>query len=257
MLVNVFSHRRTVLSLILIVILIAVGVLVFKWRANSNALWQIISQQCLPNQRASQHPEPCIKIDEIAGFVMLKDRIGLLQFLLMPVAKISGIEDPILLYPRTPNFFAQAWEQRSFMADKLGKPIADQDISLAVNSPYGRTQNQLHVHVSCIRSDARSRLSELHPTPTERWSRLPGGLLGHDYLVRRMSANELQQREAFRLLADEVDGARGNMAHFGLAMTSLPDGDLLLLATELDLLTLNFASPEEIQDHNCSVLTSK
>jgi CDP-diacylglycerol pyrophosphatase len=30
-----------------------------------------------------------------------------LQFLLMPVAKISGIEDPILLYPRTPNFFAQ------------------------------------------------------------------------------------------------------------------------------------------------------
>jgi CDP-diacylglycerol pyrophosphatase len=71
MLVNVFSHRRTVLSLILIVILIAVGVLVFKWRANSNALWQIISRQCLPNQRASQHPEPCIKIDEIAGFTEL------------------------------------------------------------------------------------------------------------------------------------------------------------------------------------------
>jgi CDP-diacylglycerol pyrophosphatase len=105
MLVNVFSHRRTVLFLILIVILIAVGVFVFKWCANSNALWQIISRQCLPNQRASQHPEPCIKIDEIAGFVMLKDRIGLLQFLLMPVAKISGIEDPILLYPRTPIFF--------------------------------------------------------------------------------------------------------------------------------------------------------
>jgi hypothetical protein len=51
---------------------------------------------------------------------MLKDRVGLLQFLLMPVAKISGIEDSILLYPRTPNFFAQAWEQRSFMADTVG-----------------------------------------------------------------------------------------------------------------------------------------
>jgi CDP-diacylglycerol pyrophosphatase len=100
-------------------------------------------------------------------------------------------------------------------------------------------------------------LSNLYPAPAKRWSHLPGGLSGHDYWVRRISADELQQRQAFQLLADEVDGARGNMAHFGLAMTALPDGDLLLLATELDFLTLNFASPEELQDHACSVLAPK
>ena len=257
MFVKSFFHRRRVLSLILVLTPIALGTLVVTRRTNSNALWKIISQQCLPDQRAFQHPEPCAKVEETAGFVMMKDRIGPLQYLLMPVAKISGIEDPILLDPGTPNFFAQAWQERHFMADKFGKPIADQNISLAVNSTYGRTQNQLHVHVSCIRSDVQRRLSELRLKLTERWSHLPAGLSGHDYLARRISANELQQREAFRLLADEVDGARGNMAHFGLALTALPDGDLLLLATELDLLTLNFASPEEIQDHSCAVLTPK
>jgi CDP-diacylglycerol pyrophosphatase len=257
MFVKSFSLRRRVLSLILISTLIALGTLLFTRRGNPDALWRIISQQCLPNQRAFQHPEPCAEVDETAGFVMMKDRVGPLQYLLMPVAKISGIEDPILLDPGTPNFFAQAWQQRHFMADKLGKPIADQNISLAVNSWYGRTQNQLHVHVSCIRPDVRNRLSDLHPTPTERWNHIPGGLSGQDYLVRRISANELQQRQAFRLLADEVDGARGNMAHFGLAMIALPDGDFLLLATELDFLTLNFASPEELQDHDCSALTPK
>jgi CDP-diacylglycerol pyrophosphatase len=252
-----FSLRRGVPSLIVISTLIALGTLLFMRRGNPDALWRIISQQCLPNQRAFQHPEPCAKVDEAAGFVMMKDRVGPLQYLLMPVARIGGIEDPVLLDPGTPNYFAQAWQQRHFMADKLGKPIADQNISLAVNSWYGRTQNQLHVHVSCIRSDIGSRLSDLLPAPTEHWSHLPGGLSGHDYLVRRISANELRERQAFRLLVDEVDGARGNMAHFGLAMTALPDGDLLLLATELDLLTLNFASPEEIQDHGCSVLAPK
>jgi CDP-diacylglycerol pyrophosphatase len=257
MFVKSFFHRNKVVSLLLILTPIALGTLLFTRRTNPDALWQIISRQCLPNQQAFQHPEPCAKVDETAGFVMLKDRVGALQYLLMPVARISGIEDPILLDPGTPNFFAQAWQQRTVMADKLGKPIADQNISLAVNSWYGRTQNQLHVHVSCIRSDVRSRLSDLLPTPTEHWSHLPGGLSGHDYLVRRISANELQQRQAFRLLADEVDGARGNMAHFGLAMTALPGGDLLLLATELDVLTLNFASPEEIQDHGCAVLALK
>jgi CDP-diacylglycerol pyrophosphatase len=257
MFVKSFFQRRRVLTLILVLTPIAMGTLLFTRRGNPDALWKIMSQQCLPNQRASQPPDRCAKVDETAGFVMLKDRVGPLQYLLVPVARISGIEDPILLDPGTPNFFALAWQQRHFMADRLGEPIADQNISLAVNSWYGRTQNQLHVHVSCIRSDVRSRLSDLHPTPTERWSHVLGGLSGHDYWVRRISANELQERDAFRLLAEEVDGARGKMARFGLAMTALPDGDFLLLATELDVLTLNFASPEEIQDHRCAVLTRK
>jgi CDP-diacylglycerol pyrophosphatase len=250
-------HHRKMRTVILVASLIALGAFLFKWLTHSDALWQIMIKQCLPNQRASQHPAPCAKVDETAGFVMLKDRVGPLQYLLMPIDKITGMEDPILLNPGTPNFLALAWQQRHFMSDKLGRPIADDDILLAVNSKYGRTQNQMHIHVSCIRPDVKHRLSDLRPPPTEGWSHVPGGLLGHDYLVRRMSETELQQREAFQLLVDEVDGARGNMAYFGLAMTSLPDGDFLLLVTEFDPLRLNFASPEELQDHHCDVLAPR
>lgn len=82
--------------------------------------------------------------------MVLKDRNGPLQYLLMPTAKITGIESPQVLQPDTANFFALAWQARHFMADKLGKPIDDAAISLAINSEYGRTQNQLHIHISCL-----------------------------------------------------------------------------------------------------------
>ena len=55
--------------------------------------------------------------------------------------------------------------------------------------------------------------------------------------------------------ADEgVPEADKKMGHFGMAMVSLPGGDFLLLASERDLLKLNNASTEEIQDHKCAVL---
>ncbi|RTF45706.1 CDP-diacylglycerol diphosphatase, partial [Serratia marcescens] len=47
----------------------------------------------------------------------------------------------------------------------------------------------------------------------------------------------------------------GRMGSFGLAMTALPDGDFLLLATERSLLPFTLASAEEIQDHDCRLLT--
>jgi len=44
------------------------------------------------------------------------------------------------------------------------------------------------------------------------------------------------------------------MGSFGPAMTALPGGDFLLLATERSLLPFTLASAEEIQDHDCRVL---
>ena len=38
------------------------------------------------------------------------------------------------------------------------------DISLAVNSVYGRSQNQLHIHIDCVRSDVRNALRAADPT---------------------------------------------------------------------------------------------
>jgi CDP-diacylglycerol pyrophosphatase len=47
--------------------------------------------------------------------VLLKDRNGPLQYLLMPTYRINGIESPLLLKSGTPNFFWQAWQSRGVL----------------------------------------------------------------------------------------------------------------------------------------------
>ncbi len=239
-----------------VALLATIAIAFYFWRkpAHPDALWRIVSRQCLPNQRQNHDPAPCAQVDEQAGFVVLKDRNGPLQYLLMPSAKITGIESPQLLQPDTANFFALAWQARHFMADQYGKPIDDAAISLAINSEYGRTQNQLHIHISCLQPAVKTRLAQLQGSFSEQWQPLPGGLLGHDYLARRVTASELKQQGAFRLLAQGVAGAADKMGSYGMAMTVLPKGDFLLLAVQRDLLRLNMASAEEIQDHRCRIL---
>lgn len=83
--------------------------------------------------------------------------------------------------------------------------------------------------------------------------------MGHEYLARRVTETELAQRSPFLMLAEEVPEAREHMGRFALAMAMAKqsDGSLVLLATERNLLTFNRASAEEIQDHNCAILTDR
>ncbi|WP_413530026.1 CDP-diacylglycerol diphosphatase [Rahnella inusitata] len=247
--------RRLILPLLLLLIVIAAALWYF-WphSSNPNALWNIISQKCLPNQRSNGKPAPCAQVDEQQGFVVLKDMNGPLQYLLMPTARITGMESPALLEPATPNFFSQAWAARHYMAEKYGKPIDDSNVSLAINSQYGRSQNQLHIHISCLLPEVKNQLIKDGAAMGYNWQQLPDKLLGHTYLARKVTPAELNQRGAFRILAEGVPEADKKMGHFGMAMVSLQGGDFLLLASERDLLKLNNASTEEIQDHKCAVL---
>lgn len=74
--------------------------------------------------------------------------------------------------------------------------------------------------------------------------------------ARRVTEAELAQRSPFLMLAEEVPEARQHMGRFALAMAQQSDGSLVLLATERNLLTLNRASAEEIQDHRCAILNA-
>jgi CDP-diacylglycerol pyrophosphatase len=249
------SVRRGLLLCVTLLAVVAAALYFWLKPSHPDALWRIVSRQCLPNQQAHGNPAPCAQVALPDGFVVFKDRNGPLQYLLMPSAKITGIESPAVLDATTPNFFAQAWQARHFMADRYGKAIDDADISLAINSEYGRTQNQLHVHISCLLPAVKNRLAQIGPAFTEQWQPLPGGLLGHDYLARRVTPAELERQGAFRLLAQGIARAEGRMGSFGLAMTALPGGDFLLLATERSLLPFTLASAEELQDHDCRLLT--
>ena len=245
--------NRLLLGLI-IVLLAAAGVWKFFFSGNPNALRHFVIDQCVPNQELHQAPAPCASVDLQGGYVLFKDRNGPLQYLLMPTYRINGTESPLLLNPQTPNFFWQAWQNRQVMSERRGSAVPDSAVSLTINSRTGRTQNHFHIHISCLRSDVRQKLDEEVAAIGTRWMPLPERLRGNVYLARRATEAELAQKSPFLMLAEEVPEARDHMGRYALGMVQQNDGSFVLLATERDLLTLNRASAEEIQDHQCSIL---
>ncbi len=93
--------------LVMIVIaVVAAGIGYWKLTGEeSDTLRKIVLEQCLPNQQENQNPSPCAEVKPNAGYVVLKDRHGPLQYLLMPTYRINGTESPLLTDPSTPNFF--------------------------------------------------------------------------------------------------------------------------------------------------------
>ena len=228
--------------------------------ADPDALWKIISTQCLPNEKEYGQASPCAVVDindgEAKGYVVLKDRDGDTQYLVMPTAKITGIEDPAVLAPGAANYFADAWLQRHYTIDAAKAALPREALSLAVNSAFGRSQNQLHVHIDCVRADVRDAVRRQLAAIGDKWAPLGEPLAGHRYRAMRVPGDDLAA-DPFTLLADGIPGAREAMGKQTLVVlgVTLPDGKpgFVILDDELNLSVNDRASGEELQDHNCAI----
>jgi len=225
---------------------------------NGQALWRIVHDRCAPDQRDHASPAPCalvsLKDGEAHGFVVLKDRDGVAQQLLMPTAKITGVEDPQLLAPDAVNYFARAWDERGRVQASLGRPVGRTELSIAVNSIYGRSQDQLHLHIDCVDAGvaASLRATEVPASGSDR----PITLKGHPYRVRWLAADQLDATNPFKVLAQTMPGAREAMGAWTLALVGgvRPDGQpgFYLLANRADPAAGDPGSAEELQDHSCA-----
>jgi len=225
---------------------------------NGQALWRIVHDQCVPDQRAHGDPAPCARVSiaagEAHGVVLLKDRDGVAQYLLMPTAKITGVEDPAILEPEAANYFAAAWDARGDVEARLGRALDRTQISVAVNSIYGRSQDQLHLHVDCLDGAVGAALRAAPPPPTDgRWSQVR--LKGHAYRLRWLDAAALSSANPFKLVAGELPGARKAMGAWTLALVGARRADgaegFYLLADRADPAAGDRGSAEELQDHDC------
>ncbi len=229
--------------------------------ADPSALWKIVSEQCVPHEQAARDPSPCSEVDLTngldRGFAVLKDINGVAQFLLIPTARISGIDDPAILAPNAPNYWAYAWNARTFVEGRLQTALPRDAMSLAINSSVGRSQNQLHIHIDCIRPDVRAILKANLDKISDVWTFFPIALAGHTYRSIRINQETLGEVDPFRVLADADPRARANMAHHTLVLAgaTFPDGTngFVLLDDHADLLAGDFASGEQLQDHTCAV----
>ncbi len=242
------------LLFILLIILVLAAVLWFFFgRANPDALWQIVNQQCVPNQQQKDDPAPCLKVDLTQSYVLFKDNRGPYHDLVMPTDKVSGIESPLLQIERTPSYFSQAWNNRDHLSIEMSKPLKDQWISLAINSKYGRSQNQLHIHIACLRQDVHNTLSEQAQNIDHQWRPLAEKLVGHQYLAKKLTGTDLLKEDPFRLLQSFVVEQGDSIDNYGLALAISPQGEMILLANRLKLTDLNLGSAGEIQDYQCAV----
>lgn len=229
--------------------------------ADASALWHIINERCVPGQAAHQDPGPCSIVDLSGGvdhgWVLLKDRTGVAQFLVMPSARISGIEDPAILKPDAFNYWAPAWQAQSFVDERLKTTLPRDAVSLAINSSVGRSQDQLHIHVDCVRADVRVAVNAHLDAVGTAWAAFPVPLAGHPYRAMRIGQATLAGVNPFRLLADADPAAAADMGHHTLVVVgaAFPDKTLgfVLLDGHADAATGNRASGEELQDHACAV----
>jgi CDP-diacylglycerol pyrophosphatase len=231
------------------------------WAADPSALWKIVDGKCVPHEAAAHDPSPCSAVDVAGGaekgFAALKDMYGVAQFLLIPTARISGIEDPAILAPGATNYWNAAWQGRHFVEERLHTALPRDAVSLAINSVYGRSQNQLHIHIDCVRPDVQDALAANLDQVVDTWTVFPTPLAGHSYRSIRIDQPTLEGVDPFRVLADADPRARADMgAHtlvvIGARFRDGRDG-FVLLDDHLDLAAGDFASGEQVQDHSCAI----
>ncbi|VEB45713.1 CDP-diacylglycerol pyrophosphatase [Chromobacterium violaceum] len=144
----------------------------------------------MPAQQGQGLPGPCAEVKLQQGVAVLKDRNGPLQYLLIPTDKVSGIESPRLLGDDVPAYWRAAWQARRYLDARRGQPLPRLALSLAINSEYGRSQNQLHIHISCTDPTVRQQVDDLADGLKRRWRQLPVELKGHAYWARRVDADQ-------------------------------------------------------------------
>lgn len=203
----------------------------------SNALWRVV-QQCgvTPDHR------PCTVYDPEKGYVLYKVKAGKGQYLLLPTRRLHGIEEEALLKADTPDYVQAAWTHRNLVSRAYGRSIPDDRLSLAINSRTIRSQEQLHVHIDCLRADIWQIVTGLKGEQGDVMLR------GHEYhwwLISSLTPSPLLSVPFFPEGADSQE--RG---YYGLVITPLK-GQFLLLRSRAH--GMNWAFTEELQDHRCGL----
>jgi CDP-diacylglycerol pyrophosphatase len=183
---------------------------------------------------------PCTIVDRAEGFVVIKDDSPAKPdaWLIVPATEVTGIEDPRALRPPVVAFWSLGW--------RVGQDLLDRpprDIGLAINSRAGRTQDLLHIHISCVLPAVRDALAAAPIGP--EWASEPFlDLKGDAYNVRKVAS--LDPSPFLRLR--ELPGARADMADQSLAVIGAGDGWYLVTdSTEPGVV----AEAEKLLDQDC------
>jgi CDP-diacylglycerol pyrophosphatase len=220
-----------------------------------NVLWRIVHDLCVPAaRRGGPLPSPCIAVDERAGYILMKDQVGVSQFLLLPTTRVTGMEDAAVLAADSPDYWKLAWDQRHYVDERLHTRLTPAQVSLAVNPVLARTQDQLHFHIDCISGPAMAALSEARDTLSTQWKPMAATALA-GFRARFYDGQE----DPFKLLDENLRSYGGIMLQQSMLRTAVDMGngqyrDVLLVTQDN-----GYARPnaEQLQDHECRILKAR
>ncbi|WP_118183392.1 CDP-diacylglycerol diphosphatase [Paraburkholderia phosphatilytica] len=221
-----------------------------------DALWKIVSMQCVPSQRDHGNPGNCTTVDLQKRYAILKDISGKAQHLLIPTDRVTGIESDQILYAGSPNYWLDAWGARHDVDASLHHALNDQQVGLEINSKFARSQQQLHIHIDCMRTDVTAALDQHASDPPLRWRWET--LDGQRYRVMRVTALTGDQ-DPFRIVArDHTDSAAmatQTILVTGAGTSAAQSGWFVVNSgTDVDR---GSASAEVLLDHSCKVVDSQ
>jgi CDP-diacylglycerol pyrophosphatase len=210
-----------------------------------NSLWSL-AQCCSRNLHSNSG---CRAYDTADEYIILKDNSPAkpAAYLIIPSIRVTGIDDKQIFTPPVVDFWEYGWQQ----AQTLVKKPAD-DTALAINSVYGRSQNQLHIHIACVLPVVARTLAgkagNIGTDPTMP-AQFPLGPADHIYRVIETTA--LTGSESPFNLVAAMPGARADMADQSIAVVgSNTPGTYYVLDTEAN--DTNHGAAEELLDQTCA-----
>jgi CDP-diacylglycerol pyrophosphatase len=219
--------------------------------SDRNILWKIVHDRCEIGYQRTGAYAPCALVDENAGTVLYKADFDPNQYLLMPLARVTGIEDSALQEPTSPNYLQDAWAARTLLTSRLNNKLRERDIVLTINPENARTQDQLHIHISCASPATSAALETVDAAEYGGWKRLSTQLDGHTYQAIAVSADTLKSKNLFHDIYAKMIGDGRKMGHASVAVVNVaPDQFLLLLAEGTENQQIQ---AESLQDHNCAL----
>jgi CDP-diacylglycerol pyrophosphatase len=250
------TRSLSVLGLALCVVS-AVLALAHYRHAQRDRLRVIVQEQCLPHWLTTHQPSPCSSVtllgtgEAAQGFAVLHDRKGGAHFLLIPTRTVGGIESPEAQSAGAVNYFDAAWKARAVLDAATGLALSRSTVGLAVNQRRARSQDQLHIHMSCLRPSAFDALRREATRIGTTWTIVE--IDGHAYNAKRIMGENLLSANPIRLLSEGIPGAREQLADYTLLVAgeSFSEGPgFVVLAAQ------GVPGAELLLDASCAVAVS-
>lgn len=218
-----------------------------------DVLWAAL-KTCVLAKTLANRTFPCLGVDlgdkTRPGTAILRAPGEPTHIIVLPTDTVAGLEAPALRGARGAAYWRAALAARHFVSDSLKGRVPVEEIGMAVNSARGRSQDQLHIHLDCMKPRVLAALRTHGHGIRGTFAPLPVALAGDRYFALRVPAAEAERFNPFAAL-HRLPGRRPDLRETSFAALATPAGDpepgFYLLAYRA-----RRASAEDLMDHTCA-----